>query len=323
MSIKDTLLGLAIGDAFGLGIEFKDRYWILKNIDFTKYVNARGEKHGKNILPGFYSDDTEHSIGVLNALMDKRPFSEELLLEKWKEEYGEDEKRKGFPRQGHGSIKDYYTGEKTIGEIRNSQRDRDDPGNAPPMRAVPIGFAPSGKINEYAIINADATHPHPKGRAASILVARATEFILKKDGNQKNIIPYCKQFISDEETKDLLDETNKLPHPNQLNQKGLEKLCGPQPIPFMTKLGEINGLPCASMRTGAASLYVLKHSESAFEALQYSINMGGDIDSLACICTGIMAGKYGLDSLPKFMLEEVEGKEKLEKLAYKFDSKIQ
>jgi len=43
--------------------------------------------------------------------------------------------------------------------------------------------------------------------------------------------------------------------------------------------------------------------------------MGGDVDSLAAIITGILAGKYGLQSLPKFMIDNVEGKEKLECLA--------
>jgi hypothetical protein len=37
----DLLLGVGIGDAFGAGIEFQGRDWILQNIDFTRYVNMR------------------------------------------------------------------------------------------------------------------------------------------------------------------------------------------------------------------------------------------------------------------------------------------
>lgn len=33
--VEDMLLGIAIGDAFGLGIEFQNKDWIKKNIDFT------------------------------------------------------------------------------------------------------------------------------------------------------------------------------------------------------------------------------------------------------------------------------------------------
>lgn len=38
---SDLLLGVGIGDAFGAGIEFQGRDWILRNIDFTRYVNMR------------------------------------------------------------------------------------------------------------------------------------------------------------------------------------------------------------------------------------------------------------------------------------------
>jgi ADP-ribosylglycohydrolase len=41
MFIKDMLLGTAIGDAFGAGVEFQDRHWIRANVDFTTFVNAR------------------------------------------------------------------------------------------------------------------------------------------------------------------------------------------------------------------------------------------------------------------------------------------
>ena len=56
------------------------------------------------------------------------------------------------------------------------------------------------------------------------------------------------------------------------------------------------------------------------EALQNSVYLGGDVDSVASITTGILAGKYGLDSLPKYMLEKVEGKKYLENLASHFEA---
>ncbi|HLC33226.1 MAG TPA: ADP-ribosylglycohydrolase family protein [Candidatus Nanoarchaeia archaeon] len=80
MGITDALIGIAVGDAFGSGIEFQDRNWIRANVDFTRFVNARTGKHAENYTSGDYSDDTEHSIGVVRALMDPWAFSAELLL---------------------------------------------------------------------------------------------------------------------------------------------------------------------------------------------------------------------------------------------------
>ncbi len=315
------MLGIAIGDAFGVGIEFQDRRWIRENIDFSRYFNARTGRHGENYKPGFYSDDTEHSIGVLKALMDPRRFNIDLLLELWLDEYLIDKLGKGYPRQGHGSIKQWYEGKKPIEAIQDSQRDRDDPGNAPPMRAVPLGFANPEHMNEYAIINADATHPHPKGRAASILVARAAEHLVVRRGEQNKVIFHCKQFIDDEDTLALLEQADNLSSPEDLRDSDYEVLCGPQPIPYFAARGnDLCGLPCASMRTGVSSLYIVKHSPDAFTGLKHAINLGGDVDSVAAICTGILAGRFGLDSLPGFMLGDVEGRDKLERIAEEFEA---
>lgn len=43
------------------------------------------------------------------------------------------------------------------------------------------------------------------------------------------------------------------------------------------------------------------------DALKKSILLGGDVDSVASITTGIMAGLYGLESIPSFMFQQLEG----------------
>ncbi|MFW2376664.1 MAG: ADP-ribosylglycohydrolase family protein, partial [Cellulophaga baltica] len=75
--IKEILLGIAIGDAFGAGVEFQDRDWIRQHVDFSKFVNARDqikvapekkEVFTKNYTAWEYTDDTEMTIGLINAL---------------------------------------------------------------------------------------------------------------------------------------------------------------------------------------------------------------------------------------------------------------
>jgi len=331
--MKDLMLGIAIGDAYGAGVEFQSRETIRATVDFTKFVNLRGsipvpsgssatiETFTKDFHPWEYTDDTEMTIGVVEALLSGEEFTPDLLVKFWAKEYNSDKERKGYGRNGHGSMRWVYSGEKSIEEVRDFQRGRDFPGNAPPMRAVPIGFVEDDLINRYAIINADATHPHPKARAASIIVARAAQYLLCKDGDPNELVGYCKNHIIgiDEDTEALLDEVDKLPAPNELQTEHYTVLCGPQPIVKPRFLPGINGLPSDSMLTAGSVLYVLKHSKDAMDALRTSVYMGGDVDSLASICTGILAGKNGLDSIPQFMIENVEGKEKLEALATKFE----
>jgi len=57
------------------------------------------------------------------------------------------------------------------------------------------------------------------------------------------------------------------------------------------------------------------------DALKKSVHLGGDVDSLASIATGIMAGRIGLQTIPKFILDNIEGREYLEELAKEYKDK--
>ena len=330
--MEDLLIGIAIGDAFGAGVEFQDRDWIRVNVDFSKFINARGkikiEEDRKEIFTQNYSswdytDDTEMTIGVIKALLSKETFSEKLLVEKWTEEYKEGILEKGFGRNGHGSMSWYFNGEKTIDEIRDFQRGRSNPGNAPAMRSVPIGLMADNLINNFARINANATHPNINAIISSQCIARATEFLIVKKGDAKNVIQYCKNHVSlNDEYENYFNEIEKLGSYEKLTDSDFEVLCGTQPIPMPYFLPGIKGVPSDSKFTTGSVLYILKNSKNAFNALQKSIWMGGDVDSLASITTGIMAGRYGLKSLPGFMLENVEGVPYLKQIAKAFENKL-
>ncbi len=326
--MQNLLLATAIADAFGAGVEFQDRDWIRKNVDFTKFINARHtiqvpeekkELFTKNYHAWDYTDDTEMTIGTIKALMSKEPFTEKLLVKKWKEEYEKGRIEKGYGRNGHGSMSWYYSGEMTIDQVRDFQRDRPNPGNAPAMRAVPIGLISEHLINEYAAINANATHPNIHAIISSQCVARAAEFFLVKKGKQQEVISYCQEKIKlNKEYKTYFQQVAQLPVYESLNDTHFEILCGSQPIQKPYFLPGIKGVPSDSMYTAGCVLYILKHSQTTMDALRKSIHLGGDVDSVASITTAIMASRTGLKSIPSFMLERVEGKKYLEKIEANF-----
>lgn len=326
--IRDILIGTAVGDAFGAGVEFQDRTWIQENVDFSTFVNARSliqvssdkkEIFTKNYTAWDYTDDTEMTIGTLNALITNEVFSEDLLVRKWKEEYDDGIKRKGYGRNGHGSMSWYYSGEKTIEEIRDFQRNRPNPGNAPAMRALFLGLLNENLINNYAAINANATHPNINAVLSSKCIARASEYMLIKKGDPSKIIEYCFKRISlNKEYKNYLKAVDKIGSYENLTEDELIILCGNQPIEAPYFLSGIKGLPSDSKFTTGAVLYILKKAKNAFDALKKSILLGGDVDSVASITTGIMAGCFGLGSIPSFMINNTENISYLEKVAENF-----
>ncbi len=329
--MKEILIGIAIGDGFGAGIEFQDRDWIREKVDFTEFINARAqiqvpkekkELFTKNYTAWDYTDDTEMTIGLMKSLISEEPFTESLLVRKWKEEYEKGIEEKGYGRNGHGSMSWYYSGEKTIEEIRNFQKHRNNPGNAPAMRSVPLGLIPEDLINEYASINAKATHPNINAVISSQCIARAAEYLIRKKGDQASIISYCKKkVLLNKEYELYLNEINALGDYDDLKDKDFEILCGSQPIKEPYFLPGIKGVPSDSKYTTGCVLYILKNSKSALDALQKSVRLGGDVDSIASITTGIMAGLYGLESIPKYMLDRVEGMKYLIEIGAEFEKK--
>lgn len=313
---RTILRALSIGDAFGAGVEFQDRDWIRANVSFTHFVNARDRINiaedrlavfTENYRAWDYTDDTEMTVGLVKALMADEPFTEELLVRKWQDEYEDGIRRKGHGRNGHGSMRWYYDGEKTIEEIRDFQCNRPNPGNAPAMRAVPLGLLPGTLINEYAAINARATHPHPHAVMSSQIVARAAHHFLLIDGDSLDVFEYCLRSVKlDQEFEDYLIAVNGLPKYEELTEADFEVLCGPQPIRTPYFLPGIKGMPSDSKYTAGCILYVLRESTDALDALQKSVLIGGDVDSVASVTTAIMAGKYGLDAIPDFMLDNTE-----------------
>lgn len=332
MKIEEIILGIAIGDAFGAGVEFQDRNWIRANVDFTKIVNARpsinvSEDKIKVFTENYnawdYTDDTEMTIGLINALMSEQEFTEDLLISKWKEEYDRGVDKRGYGRNGHGSMRWFYSGEKTIDEIRFFQKNRKNPGNAAAMRSVPLGIIEENNINRYAEVNAKATHPNENAILSSQCIARAAEFLIVKDGKAGDIISYCQSKVElNREFTDYLISVDKLGNYDDLKQNDFEILCGKQPIEKPYFLAGIRGVPSDSKYTTGCVLYVLKWSIDTMDALRKSIYLGGDVDSVASICTGIMAGNKGLDSIPDYMKNNVEGRQYLEQVATLFYKKI-
>jgi len=170
------------------------------------------------------------TLGVVHALLEDGTLTEELLIHKWREEYENNTKLKdGVSRAGYGTIALYFQGKQDLEGVKAGQAKRKYPGNAPPMRAIPIGFVTESIINSYATINADATHPHPKSTASSIIIARATEFFLLKNPANSGIIPYCLSHIEniDEETNAYLRAVDELGA--EVDEEDYKVLCGEQP----------------------------------------------------------------------------------------------
>jgi len=354
-AVVQLLLGDAIGDAFGFGIEMQDAYWIRQAI--TK-CNAwptnpvMKESHKVNNVRGMYSDDCEMTVAVMNALtkaVDVKEVSEAHLMEAWTDEWNLAAQRAPpaepqGERAGHGSIKAFFNGTVTLEALKASQAEREDPGNAPPMRALPLAFLAPEDCERLCAVNADATHPHPKARAASFLVAMAARYLIVEKGPQDLVLEVCLKRLRDSSlshlvTEEYLEAVQQLPnyhrfgrHLCDMPKEVHEVLCGPQPNPQLSHcLGgadgsdAVHGVGSDAMRTAGVVLYLLRFHRGPRDVLLTSVHIGGDVDSVAALCLAVVAGLEGLQfgqprGLPWKLLEELEGVAYLVSRAKKFDA---
>ena len=113
-------------------------------------------------------------------------------------------------------------------------------------------------------------------------------------------------------------------------------LCGPQPCPHTLTLPvggpgdfakgrRMHGIYSDAMRTAGVVLYLLTHQRGPLDVLRASVDLGGDVDSVAALCLGLVGGSQGLrfgeaGGLPWALLEELEGVEYLVSSARGFEA---
>ena len=370
-----ALLGTAVGDAFGFGIEFQDASWIRQRVvafDAFPQSPVVLPRYARNSVRGFYSDDTEMTVALMKALTATAGHSggtsavdRNAMLTAWRAEWECSKQRPppalpGEGRAGHGSILDAWEPgvvggsaetERLLAAMRAAQAARADPGNAPPMRALPLAMVSDrGERERLAVENADATHPHPKARAASLGVVSAARFLIAEGGPSGRVIAETIQSLENSSLPQAdwgatvvhLRELDGLPDYHYFGARFASMpravhalICGPQPIPGMEQVvvgdapgtaGALEGLPADAMRTVGAVLYVLKWNRGPLDALTAAIDLGGDVDSVAALCLGIVAAaspdglRFGEEGgLPWSLLLELEGVEYLVKHALEFD----
>ena len=310
---KACMLGIGIGDAFGFGILGQDRKWIQENVNFTEYVSMRDD-----VEPGVYSENTRDTIAIMLHLINNEAQTPETLLNYLDMEYKFDavmsneiysydyQSLPHFIDDNPSSIKTTYLDRSSI------------------VRAILLGVLPCDNIDLSAGINADIIYRNVRNRVANILIARASEYILVKQGLQSGVIDYCRNYVygMDPETDMYLfniDRLNNIADITDVPSSDYCLLVGDQPIQ-KSVIRKINSDP---IHIAGTALYLLKYCTNAMEALERSMLIGGDISVIGAIVVGIIAGRHGLDGIPNNLIRQLEGRKRLVDISNIFDKSWQ
>lgn len=282
---KAGIIGLAIGDAMGVPIEFFKREDLLKNP-----VTTMLEEQSHFVPKGSWSDDTSLNLALIDSINNKKCIDLYDISRNFIE-WGENGKYTPTGKMfgiGRTTLKAIARMERGDIELEKCGGDTEsENGNGSLMRILPVAYYCFGKKyddNEvYDLVKriSSLTHAHEISiMGCYIYVKFALDLLDGKDIKTayKNIKKLKYQYFSD------YCKSNY----SRIIKGNIGKL----------KLEEIKSSGYV-VDTLEATIWTLLNTKSYNQAIIGSINLGGDADTIGA-CTGGLAGIfYGLDSINK------------------------
>jgi ADP-ribosylglycohydrolase len=163
------LLELAIGDAYGAGFEYAPDHVVRQHNTVANYVQHPRHK----MPPGSYTDDTQMSLAIAEALIAGEPWTAENLANRFVDVYARDP-RPGYSTRFYDLLQRVHSGTELLAVI---EPESDRSGAA--MRAAPLGVLPTvGEVRERCRIQAAITHNTPDGIDAATAAALMPHYFL-------------------------------------------------------------------------------------------------------------------------------------------------
>ncbi|MBX3168505.1 MAG: ADP-ribosylglycohydrolase family protein [Candidatus Eremiobacteraeota bacterium] len=165
------LIFLAIGDAYGAGFEYARADFVVRHNDLKRYYQ---HPEHLGIRPGMYTDDTQMSLAVAEALLDH---SRPTPLH-WAEHFVRAfrrEPRHGYAQRFYDFLLTVKDGKDFLARIKPHSAK-----SGAAMRALPVGYLATPQlVLEVAAEQARLTHDTPGGIRSAQGVALSAHFLLR------------------------------------------------------------------------------------------------------------------------------------------------
>ena len=288
--IVGSVLGLALGDAFGAPFEggaLERAAWALV-----------GKRNGKRR----WTDDTQMTIDVIESLVACGGVDQDDLARRFSKSY---RWSRGYGPGAAKALKRIRRGQPWEAASSSVYRDGSF-GNGGAMRAAPVGLFFSAdnedELVEAASASAAVTHAHPFGREGAVLIALAASLAYNDTTSPEILERLCQRAESPEFS-------------SRLHTASAWLLAGDNIAPPRVAAELGNGIAAAESCVTAVYLALAFRSSSFDELLEFAIRLGGDVDTIASMACAIWGAVRGLDALPKTRLEQLEQCDRLHAVA--------
>jgi ADP-ribosyl-[dinitrogen reductase] hydrolase len=300
------LVGLLVGDALGVGFEFKNPNQIPSRAEIEMTMPAAFRRTYAHVPSGTWSDDGAQALCLLASLTERGKFSltdfADRLL-RWVD-------------KGYLAVDDdvFDVGSQTA---RALDRLRDgapplesggasewDNGNGSLMRVLPLALwhtGPDSELGKYAHLQSMPTHAHPRSLVSCAFYCLTARGYLKKLSD-----PWS---WADQRLEEIYRDWSD-PHERKV---------------FLAELDELRNFSKTSEARGTG--YVVDTIWSARKALQEksfedvtrtAISFGHDTDTTAAVACGLAGIKFGLYGIPERWLQQLRGFDLVEPVIARF-----
>ncbi|MBI1784783.1 ADP-ribosylglycohydrolase family protein, partial [Candidatus Sumerlaeota bacterium] len=180
------LVEIAIGDAYGAGFEYAPDAMVRSMNDLSAF--RQHPRHG--IRPGCYTDDTQMSIAVAEAIIAGEDWTAENLARRFVAAFKRDP-RQGYAGRFYDFLREVHDEREFLSRIRP---DSDKSGGA--MRACPVGvFDSIPEVIEKARLQAAITHNTRDGTNAAAAAALAAHYFIYRIGDKAELGSFLAQHL--------------------------------------------------------------------------------------------------------------------------------
>lgn len=233
------LVEIAVGDAYGAGFEFRNPVSVRARNNLTRY-----RRPALSIgSTGRYTDDTQMTIAVAEAILTGQSLTPELLAHHFVEAFKRDP-RVGYAPRFYQFLRSVDSGAEFLERIRPTS---DRSGAA--MRAGPIGLFDSvATVLEYAEIQAKVTHDTDPGVRSAQAAALMVHHFARRQGSPGELAAFVCGHVD-----------------------------GDWACPWRGRVS-MAGIQCVR-----AAMSAVASTTSLSELLRRCVSFGGDVDTVAAI----------------------------------------
>ncbi|XP_034531026.1 ADP-ribose glycohydrolase ARH3 [Notolabrus celidotus] len=318
---RGALVAAVLGDC--VGGEFEGAEEVPMESVLQHLNSLDDETKGNGILE--YSDDTAMARCVVKSLLTRTGFDEQDMARRFAKEYS------ASPGRGYGSgviqvLKKLSSPQLTdvYQPARAQFNGRGSFGNGGAMRAAPfaLAFPDQVDVKKYAHLGAMLTHSCSLGYNGAVLQALAVHLSLQGalDLPQQfisRLITEMEEVEANEETRNdarILKEAEK-PFCERLHR--VRDLMDKSKVSIEEVISELgNGI--AALHSVPTAIFCVLHCLEPRDCLPqnyggvertiaYSLALGGDTDTIACMAAAIAGAHYGIETIPESWIKCCEG----------------